>query len=479
MFEAGSSILLLPAIFFYAMNKLIFFISILTTLLFSACTDKLHERKEPILVDGVIVADHDPVWILPCDSLSLASPISELCPMPILGDEIIVTTHKNGNPGFRRLKIETGEVIWEWYMDKTKLGNELPFGAGFFSLIHRQNYFITTDNKYLVFSFNPVVTSNMNTIHTVIDIENGKLMWSKNVPSIPKIHYENGDYYYFEGINVYNQEPSEYYNHYVYRSRITDGTIEEVFRCRKMPQIAGWCNGVPFSYRGQNYMFVTEKIVLTVHPETTSEDSFGLLNLDTGDTLMWGDFNADYIDEIQDVHVHNNIIYVFKRGNYLIFDIDKLQFTDTIWFGNYSIDPNLNIHYMSDSYECHYFYKNKLVVGVFFASTAMGIPSYHDQHQEEPFHLVLPRGYLFDVSTNKRLHYIHAEHHASIMDDILYYACNHNLYAIDINTGKKLIDMPIPYCVNAASTSSVYKNSKGKKYVIVSSPDYTYCFPGL
>ena len=74
---------------------------------------------------------------------------------------------------------------------------------------------------------------------------------------------------------------------------------------------------------------------------------------------------------------------------------------------------------------------------------------------------------------------IHAEEHASILDDILYYTYDRNLYAVDINTGQKLMDIELPKCYQAGPTSSVYKNAKGEKFVIVSSTNCTYCYPGL
>ena len=64
------------------------------------------------------------------------------------------------------------------------------------------------------------------------------------------------------------------------------------------------------------------------------------------------------------------------------------------------------------------------------------------------------------------------------MDDILYYAEGHNFYAFDINTGEKKIDQFFSD-YDCSGTSSVYKNAKGEKFVIVSNVDYTYCFPGL
>ena len=137
---------------------------------------------------------------------------------------------------------------------------------------------------------------------------------------------------------------------------------------------------------------------------------------------------------------------------------------------------------MQDSYTCHYFYKDKLVIGMDLQTSSAQLredSSYYELHRNTPHHLSEPRGFLVDIATNRVLRYIHAEEHASILDDILYYTYDRNLYAVDINTGQKLMDIELPKCYQAGPTSSVYKNAKGEKFVIVSSTNCTYCYPGL
>lgn len=431
----------------------------------SSCSDDL--KQEPLKHKGVIVGNYEPIWIKPHDPLGPGA-TSDLCPMPIIGDEIITTTHKDGKTGFCRLKIETGETVWSWFFDSTDNNEVQPygenFGVGFFHLLNGVDYFITNDNKSLIFT--------SGSMHMRINLENGKMMWKKNIHGMTSLHYDGDEFYYINVANVYTPESSKYYNYYAYRVRIADGEIEEVFRNRTEPEFFGDCSAIPFTYSNKKYIFITEETHLDEFL-TEHKNYVGLIDLSTGDTLMWKDFNSEYIDDIYAVHVHNNIIYVFTRIEYHIFDIDKLEFTQTIPLGKYTYQTNTNgerYNQILDLYYCHYFYNDKLVVGMDRQTL-----SAESKSGDYP----LPDGFLIDIATNRIIGDINAKWHPGILDDIVYFADNHNLYAYDINTGKKLIDIEIPLCTQAVATSSVYKNTKGEKFVIVASSDYIYCYPGL
>lgn len=98
------------------MTKSTAYLSMLLCIFISSCSDDL--KQEPLKHKGVIVGNYEPIWIKPHDPLGSGA-TSDLCPMPIIGDEIITTTHKDGKTGFCRLKIETGETVWSWFFDST------------------------------------------------------------------------------------------------------------------------------------------------------------------------------------------------------------------------------------------------------------------------------------------------------------------------------------------------------------------------
>lgn len=433
--------------------KIIFSTSALLLLLLASCSK---EKLEPLLYEGVIKDNYEPIWIMPKDPTG-PKLCTNLCPMPVIGDEVIASTHKDGKAGFRRMKIETGKIVWECYLDEELLSN-IGLGTGLFSLVNRQSYFVTSDEKCMVFCSK--VWQNAG-IHVAIDIEHGKLLWAKNIPSSGALHYDGKDHYYCNVENIYTPESSKYTNFYAYKISIADGSMEEVFRCRQTPEYYGSCEAIPFSYHDKDYLFLTEYInkdsSLIGYGNTSNH--YGLVHLESGDTLLWADFgtNISFADYIADVHVHNGIVYVFKRLDYVTFDMNKLQFTDTVGLSLYP-----------DLYTCHYFYNDKLLVGI-APPKGLNMVGWSS-----------PIGHIIDVATNAiQRSNIRLDAHASILDDILYYTIDRKLQAVDINTGKTLMDIVVPKCYEAEATSSVYKNARGEKFVIVSSDHCTYCYPGL
>lgn len=453
--------------------------SALLLLILTACTEKLHERKNALMHDDVIVGDYAPIWIAAKDTAHRAV-ASYLYPMPIIDDEIIVGSHKDGNPGFRRMKIETGEILWEYYFDLQEYGELDTYQGHLFSYLN-SDHIITSDNRHLILSWNPDLYHHNENLYITIDITTGKEIWRKKIPSMGAVQvgYDAGDdYIYCSADNVFSDNGnSKYINRNVYRIRILDGQIEEVFRCRKEPEIFGVCHACPFTCEEKKYLFVTESILLDENLlEGTLE--YGLIDRNTGDTLMWKDDGHEYIsNQLTGIDVHNDVIYIFNTLGYSIFDINKLQFTNKILLGKSSFDIHngKKVNNITDLYNTHYFYKDKLLVGMNFQQTHK---EEFTETQQTPSYLYLPGGFLIDVSTNKIIRKIHAKNHANIMDDILYYAEGHNFYAFDINTGEKKIDQHISD-YECSGTSSVYKNAKGEKFVIISNVDYTYCFPGL
>lgn len=444
------------------------------------CTDRLHERKDALTYNGVIVGDYDPIWIAAKD-IAHSSVLSFLYPMPILGDEIIVGSYKNGNPGFRRMKIETGEILWECYIDLQEFG-ALGAYCGHIFAKESGNYIITSDNRYLILSWNPDIYDPYKNHYFAFDITTGKEIWRKNIPSMGylQVGYDAGDdYIYCSAYNVFSDDgDSKYPNRNAYRVRISDGQVEEVFRCRKEPKLCAVCHACLFTHEGKKYLFVTEKVLLDEEDTDNHTSEYGLIDRNTGDTLMWKDNGHEFIsNQLTGIDVHNGVIYIFNSLGYSILNTKKLIFTDKILLGksSYEMHNGKKVARTTDLYQCHYFYKNNLIVGMNFNTT---LSELFPEHQQDPYWIYLPQGFLIDIATNKVLRNVHTEKHASIMDDILYYAEGHNFYAFDINTGEKKIDQFFSD-YDCSGTSAVYKNAKGEKFVIVSNIAYTYCFPGL
>lgn len=432
------------------------------------------------MYEGCIVDGYNPVWILAKDIASRSSAWSELNPMPIVDDKIIVGTHKNGCPGFRCLEIETGKVIWEWYANADIEHSE--FGP-FLSCTKGQDYIITSDNKYLIFGWNPTIMQRFEMLHIAIDLTTGKEVWRKKIPSQGSVHigYDaNDDYYYCSALNIYTPENSKYYCENVYKVRIADGeVVEEVFRPTSEVELVAHCRALPFTYRERKYLLVSEKIYFDIEDEDNHTYKYGILDRETKDTLAWHDDADNYIpDQLAGIHVHNDIVYVMcGLGGYSILDMEKMQFSESYILGkkSHELDNGKKVQQRYDWLECSYIFNNKLVIGMKFNETGR---EEFSEHQLEPSWIYQPHGYLIDLATNKVIRKIHADKHANIMDDILYYAEGHNFYAFDINTGEKKIDQFFSD-YDCSGTSSVYKNAKGEKFVIVSNVDYTYCFPGL
>lgn len=451
--------------------------TIITLILFSCKT--IHEKQNPLMYQGCIVDNYNPIWVVAKDTAS-NSAWSELNPMPIVDDKTIVGSYKNRCPGFRCLEIETGKIIWEWYADANIENSK--FGA-YLSCTKGQTYTITTDKKYLIFAWNPSLFDQLSMLHIAIDVATGKEVWRKNIPSQGNIHigYDAyDDYYYCSAFNIYTPENSKYHNQNAYKVRISDGQIDEVFRPTTEVKIGAHCRAIPFSLKEKKYLLVTEKIFLDEEDEDNHTYKYGIIDRQTWDTLAWHD-DADKHLPVQPsaIHVYNDIVYVmFGLGGYSILNLEKKQFTENYIWGkkSHNIVDGKKVQATADWYTCSYFYNNKIIIGMNFQTT-QNLQS-HSQDTQLPFHIALPRGLLIDASTNKMIKHVHTEHNPSIMDDILYYTENHNFYAFDINTGEKKIDLYI--CdYEASGTSSVYKNAKGEKFVIVSNVDYTYCFPGL
>ena len=449
-------------------------------LIATGCTNELHERKEALKYNGVIVGDYDPIWTVAKDTAHRSN-LSHLKPMPIIDDEIIVGSYKDGNPGFRRMKIETGEIIWEWYLNQNEFG-EIGLFSGTISVTANKTYIITSDNRYMIFTWDPDIFDPYRKYYLALDITTGKEIWRKNIPSMGSLQvgYDKGDdYIYCSAYNVFSDDGnSKYINRNAYRVRIADGQVEEVFRRRKEPELCAVCDACPFTHDGKKYLFITESVLLDEEDHDNHTSEYGLIDRNTGDTLMWKDDGHEFIsNQLTGIDVHNGVIYVFNSLGYSILNTKELAFTNKILLGksSYELQNGKKVARTSDLLDCHYFYKDKLIVGMSFQTTHNEL---FPTHQQEPYWIYLPQGFLIDIATNMVLRNVHAAKHASIMDDILYYAEGHNLYAFDINTGEKKIDQFFSN-YDCSGTSSVYKNAKGEKFVIVSNVDYTYCFPGL
>lgn len=409
-----------------------------------ACSDTPQESPARMDENGVVVGQA-PLWIVPNDPLGIDVETS-LCPMPVIGDQVIVPTHRDGKPGFRRMKIETGEIVWEWYMESAK-------GSGLGMLVERRDFFVTSDSKQMVFR------SLQDSLHVAIDLEKGQMLWC--IERCGTLHYDGGEHYYCGGKMNCN----------AYKVNIADGSIAATYRCRAAEDKDG-CDVCPFSYQGKQYLFVVEYKWGGANPELSkfATNHFGVVAIDSS-WAIWGDYDIHkttmLIDNQKnidlDIHQYNDVVYVFNLVDFYC----KFDMVQGKMFNHKNEAIGVRYSGVADNH-CHTFCDGKMLIG--------NLEEKELYMRDDSKHA--NDGAVVDLATGEWMK-IPYHRPTVVMDDAAFFAYGHKLYAVDINTGKILVNINVPGCYRAQATASAYKNAKGERYVILSSTTATYCYQEL
>lgn len=391
-------------------------------LLFSCHQEKIEEPTKYIK-DGVIVWQK-PLWSVPHDTAYYVTSI--LQPLFQFDDKVIVQTYKDGKGGIRCMEVETGRIIWEKYIGQFVE----PQGT---SLIIHDTYF-NEEMRFLIVS----VGSLGNRRHYKINIDEGNIDWE--IPLESGFSIEGfGDYYYCLG-NTNDEVPP------IYKVNVFTGVAEYFYSTtlEANPNYFSKRFGVarPFVHNNKEYIVLSEN---RLSGQTSMEFFFSLMDAETKELLVE---HKPIESPVSKVEMFNGELYLFTAIGYKIFSMETLSVIRDVRLFNSSSTTS--------EYQYHKFYNDKLIVG---------LSAGH---------------YVVNKSTHSKMFQIDNAYvsPSAILDDVIYVLPGgQHFWAFNLNTGRQVLDFDLDHEVMFCTAT--YKNSQGKKFVIVSDIGFTYCYEAI
>jgi hypothetical protein len=402
-------------------------LSIGIALIIISCQKQTIEEPTKYVKNGVIVWQK-PLWKVPHDTAYYV--MSILKPLFQFDDKVIVETYKNGKGGIRCMEVETGRIVWEKY-----IGFEVaPHG---YSLGINNPYF-NEESRFIIVSFGPWGDRK----HARINIDTGAAEWETPLETFASME-GMGDHYY---CTVYTSDdvcP-------IYKVNVNSGGADYFYtstlEAHSNYNAQRSATARPFIHNNKEYLILDE--LRLVDPSTgLIEYFFSLMDAETKELLVE---HKPIESPVSKVEMVNGELYLFTGVGYKIFSMETLSVIRDVRLFNINSSTN------TSSYSFHRFYNDKLVIGL-----SAGI-------------------YIVNKSTHAKLFQIDNAYvsPSAILDDVLYVLPGgQHFWAYNLNTGKQVLDFELDH--NVSFCTATYKNSQGKKFVIVSDIGFTYCYEAI
>lgn len=398
--------------------------------IFLACQTEVIEPPNKYIKDGIIVWQK-PLWKVPHDTACYV--ISLFKPFYIFDNKVLVSTYSNAQGGIRCMEIETGMVVWE----KTLGLQTAPQGLS----LSINNPYFNKEGRFMIVS----IGDWGNKRHARINIDTGATEWELSIEAFASIA-GMGDHYY---CTVYTSDdvcP-------IYRVDVNTGIAEHFYTSTLAahPNFNAQRSAMahPFIHNGKEYLILDE--LRLVDPSTSLvENFFSLMDTETKELLI----THQPIDSpVSKVELVDGDLYLFTGNGYNVLSIDSLTIKRQIRF------------YKRGNYVYHQFFGNKLFLGILPYGIAPEIV-------DDSYHFVIDK-YTDDVLVSIP-DYVYQ---ASIIEDYIYISGVSKFKAFNINTGKCVLNFPLPH--KSMPGVATYRNANGKKFVITEDIGFTYCFEAI